>query len=289
MSQFSNDNFDAINYAKYRPKYTKEIYKKVRSYHKGGSDLLIDVGCGPGTATMQMVHEFPKFKKFIGSDLSPKMINGAKKIQSLQNTIPERKLTFVQSSCDDFSFLPSDKKADMITAVECAHWFDFDKFQKAAFEKLNKNGTLAVWCYCNFNIPDYPKIKEICEKYSESDKFLGPFWEQPGHNIGHNYYKDLKFDTKLFEDIDESIYYATDVGKDPNHDKMLMEFDFPVNLIKKQLTTGSAYQDWKLAHSNDVDITEQMMEEILKVYPKLTEDTIIHVVFSTVFKFARRK
>lgn len=288
MSQFSNANFDAINYAKYRPKYTNEIYDKIRNYHKGGNGLLIDVGCGPGTATIQMVDKFSNFSEFIGTDLSQKMIGGAV-VEQKKYEIPESKLKFCCSPCDDFQFLPNGKKADMITAVECAHWFDFEKFQKAAYEKLNENGTLAVWCYCKAEFPQYPKVNEIIREFRESDEYLGPYMEQPGHGIINDYYRSLKFNPSLFKDIDESIFFAKDAGKDSAHDKMLMQLTVPLKVLKYRVTTSSAYQGWKAANPNSTDLSDIAIKKIIEAYPELTEDSIVNVTMSTVFKFARKR
>lgn len=287
MSQFSASDFNVNDYAKYRPKYTDEIYEKVKSYHKGDTELLIDVGCGPGTATFQMIDEFSKFKQIIGTDISATMLQGAKKQQELSK-IPKTKLDFVQSPCNDFSFLPKGRKADMITAVECVHWFDFDKFQKVAYEHLNYNGTVAIWCYCNMGTPKYPHIADIGAKFRDSDKYLGPYWEQPGRTIFNEYFKAVKFDPKLFTDIEDVVYYSKNVGKDPAYDKMLLKMELPLKVMKHQLSTTSAYSTWKKNHPNDVDITDQMVEEVLRVYPELTEDSIIEVYLSTIFKFARK-
>lgn len=292
MSAFSASNFDADAYAKHRPKYTKAIYDRVKNYHQAGSNLLVDVGCGPGTATFQMVEQFSEFKHFRGTDVSPLMIEAAKKEQKKFN-VPAEKLEFVNVSSDKFDFLgeqDSDKgKVDLITAVECAHWFDFEKFQKSAYKNLSNNGTLAIWGYCRPSTPDYPKIATIRYKYRVDDDKLGPYWEQPGTNIIQNYYKPMIFDNTLFKDVHESVYYSQNFGQNAEDDKMMLQLEMPLKQFRDHIRTASAYQSWRKEHPTEKDMADIYMEEVLKEYPELTEDTIIKVVISTFFKFARKR
>ncbi|CCH61921.1 hypothetical protein TBLA_0F03870 [Henningerozyma blattae CBS 6284] len=290
MSSFSKKTFNAQNYDKFRPKYTADIYNKIKQYHKGGKNLLIDVGCGPGTATFQMIDYLSDFKSFKGTDISDRMI-GAATLKKVELNIPDEKLAFFQSSCDDFSFLKEFKdnqKADMITAVECVHWFDFQKFQEAAAKNLSKNGTLAIWGYREFFVPEYPEISTVVRSFLDDDNVLGPYFEQPGHTIMKNLWRDLKFDTKYFKDIDEIIYHSEDFGKNPSNDLYLLQHKAPVKILKHLLTTTSAYQDWKEAHPNDKDLSDVLLEKIYEVYPELNENTILDVKLSTIFKFARK-
>lgn len=70
----------ASSYAAHRTSYTPSLYSEILKYHSGTNsnaefDVLLDVGCGPGTATRDLAMYF---NHAIGIDPSPEMIARAK-------------------------------------------------------------------------------------------------------------------------------------------------------------------------------------------------------------------
>ena len=93
----------------------------------------------------------------------------------------------------------------MITAVECAHWFAFDKFQDQCFQHLTPGGTLAIWGYADSIFLDYPEFDQAILDQAYGEDQLGPYWEQPGRSILHSSLKDFHLKEEWFGDIEESV------------------------------------------------------------------------------------
>ncbi|CDH13265.1 uncharacterized protein ZBAI_05051 [Zygosaccharomyces bailii ISA1307] len=151
MSSFGAEDFDAKTYSELRPTYPEKFYKILANYHLGPRGLLVDLGCGPGTATLQMADRL-SFKRVIGTDLSAIMVQKATFCKELTPESYEN-VTFMQSPGESFEFLGIDankQKCDMITAVECVHYFNIEEFEKAIAANLRKDGTIAIWGYGDF-------------------------------------------------------------------------------------------------------------------------------------------
>ncbi|KOH00121.1 trans-aconitate 3-methyltransferase [Saccharomyces eubayanus] len=298
MSTFSASDFNSKRYSSSRPSYPSEFYKIVDEYHEGDRKLLVDVGCGPGTATLQMVEELKPFNRIIGSDLSATMIKTANAIRE-DNPNIYKNVSFEISPSDSFEFLGTDsadkQKIDMITAVECAHWFDFDKFQRSVHANLREDGTIAIWGYADPIFPDYPEFDDLMDDVPYGKETLGPYWEQPGRSRLRNMLKDFTLDPKLFRHIQVSYFYATDMR---DLEKFRQHKEKPL-LIRKQITllefaeyvrTWSAYHQWKQDPKNEgkQDIADWFIEESLRRRPELTANTKIEVVWNTFYKLGKR-
>ncbi|CAI4038644.1 hypothetical protein SMKI_05G2590 [Saccharomyces mikatae IFO 1815] len=298
MSTFSASDFNSKRYSSSRPSYPSEFYKIIDEYHKGERNLLVDVGCGPGTATLQMVKELKPFDQIIGSDLSATMIKTA---EIIKNGSPDtyKNVSFRVSPSDNFEFLGSglvDKqKVDMITAVECAHWFDFDKFLQSVYANLRKDGTIAIWGYADPVFPEYPEFDELMIEVPYGKDALGPYWEQPGRARLRTMLKNSNLDPVRFHDIQVSYFNAKDVR---NKERLHQNTEKPL-FIRKQITlvefaeyirTWSAYHQWKQDPKNrdKKDIADWFIEESLRRRPELTANTKVEVVWNTFYKFGRR-
>lgn len=298
MSTFSASAFNSERYSSSRPSYPSDFYKMIDEYHDGERKLLVDVGCGPGTATLQMAQELKPFEQIIGSDLSATMIKTAEVIKE-GSPDTYKNVSFKISSSDDFKFLGADsvdkQKIDMITAVECAHWFDFEKFQRSAYANLRKDGTIAIWGYADPIFPDYPEFDDLMIEVPYGKQGLGPYWEQPGRSRLRNMLKDSHLDPELFHDIQVSYFGAEDV-----RDKVkLHQHTKKPLLIRKQVTlmefadyvrTWSAYHQWKQDPKNKdkEDVADWFIKESLRRRPELSTNTKIEVVWNTFYKLGKR-
>ena len=90
-----------------------------------------------------------------------------KEAQAQAETLDEaaQKLTFVVGGAEDLtaSGLPAGS-VDLITAAQCAHWFDLPKFYEEAKAALTENGAIALWCYTRPQIVDCPEAEAAFEK-----------------------------------------------------------------------------------------------------------------------------
>ncbi|EJS43945.1 tmt1p [Saccharomyces arboricola H-6] len=298
MSAFSASDFNSKRYSASRPSYPSEFYTIIDEYHDGKRELLVDVGCGPGTATLQMAKELKPFDQIIGSDLSATMIETAKAIRQESPSV-YKNVSFEISPSDDFDFLGADsvdkQKVDMITAVECAHWFDFDKFQCSVYANLRKDGTIAIWGYADPIFPNYPEFDELMIEVPYGKETLGPYWEQPGRSRLRNMLKDATLDPERFHHIQVSYFHAKDIR---DAAKLHQYTEKPL-LIRKEITlvefaqyvrTWSAYHQWKQDPKNKdkQDVADWFVEESLKKRPELSVTTKIEVVWNTFYKLGKR-
>lgn len=296
MSQFSAKDFDAKAYFSNRPIYPDSFYDLIDKYHKGPRKIAVDVGCGPGVATFQLAARLNSFDKIIGTDISNTMVERARR---LKREDPDKfsRVSFEVSPADKFEFSPTNrvgiKSVDMITAVECAHWFDFDRFQKAAASNLRKGGTLAIWGYSDAFFPEYPKIDALIMEltYDENDG-CGKYWDQPGRNILRDMYRGLHLDTKLFTDIDEQ-YYTADEIRSKEHVNgepvpFFMSTFVTLGQYQEFVKTWSGYHTWRQSNPNaKKDITDVFVDRALECYPELSKSSRIQVCWRTFYKFAR--
>jgi SAM-dependent methyltransferase len=82
------------------------------------------------------------------------------------------RIRFVQGGAEDLSpagVAPS--SVDLITAAQCAHWFDLPIFYEQAKTYLRPNGTLALWCYTRPTIANCPEMEEALRKVSTPLKY----------------------------------------------------------------------------------------------------------------------
>ncbi|QHS72960.1 trans-aconitate 3-methyltransferase [Saccharomyces paradoxus] len=298
MSTFSASDFNSKRYSSSRPSYPSDFYKIIDAYHDGERKLLVDVGCGPGTATLQMAKELKLFDRIIGSDLSATMIKTAEAIKE-GSSDTYKNVSFKISSSDNFEFLGADlvdkQTVDMITAVECAHWFDFERFQQSVYANLRKDGTIAIWGYADPIFPDYPEFDDLMIEVPYGKETLGPYWEQPGRSRLRNMLRDSHLDPARFHDIQVSYFCAEDVRDEV---KLRQHTEKPL-LIRKQVTlvefaeyvkTWSAYHQWKQDPKNKdkEDVADWFIKESLRRRPELTANTKIEVVWNTFYKLGKR-
>lgn len=107
-------------YAKHRMTYSQALYQDIISHHTstgGKRDTVLDLGCGPGTATFALARFFDNA---IGLDPSTGMVTTARSL--LVTEAPRSNVKFEVSTAEDIdpSLIP-DSSVDLITAATCAH------------------------------------------------------------------------------------------------------------------------------------------------------------------------
>lgn len=294
MSAFSERDFDAEHYDRCRPTYPDGFYRILDGYHQGKRQLLVDVGCGPGTATLQMTKQLKGFEEIIGTDISSTMVRRA---QNSRSSLENAQVSFVVAPCDDFAFLGhhrANKQAiDMITAVECVHWFDYHNFQASIAKNLRSGGTIAIWGYADAIFLDYPDLDGILNDLAYGEDQLGPYWEQPGRQklrsrLASWGYSQDKFTNILEVDLEASSLRTVSAE----------DIQPPPLVIVKQMTladyvayvkTWSSYHVWHKKYSGlKPDFTDELVERVHKLHPELTSSSKITVAWNTFYKFARR-
>lgn len=147
MSILTKTALKAASYPKFRPAPPPELIKKIIGYLNERLstpfDTAVDVGCGNGKSTEALS---PYFKNVIGFESSSLKDIYAQKAGGLYNII------YRQGTAEGIGCL--DDSVQLVTAAQCAHWFNLKKFYSEVERVLAPGGVLAIYGY---SLP-------VCEK-----------------------------------------------------------------------------------------------------------------------------
>ena len=92
-------------YAAGRGSYHEHLFNIIFDHHRstgGATQVLLDVGCGPGNSTRPLAK---KFSSAFGIDASPEMINTAKKLsaESPEETAGGKSITSCVGGAEDMN------------------------------------------------------------------------------------------------------------------------------------------------------------------------------------------
>lgn len=290
MSEFSDKKFNASGYSKSRPSYNDEFYSQLGKYIKDknwNQARLLDVGCGPGTATLQLQNYFKEtFKGYVGIDISPVMVEKARNLS--------KSINFELSGYDDYK---PKSKFQLITAAQCAHWFDSKTFQdKLINDYLAEDGVVALWGYCDPVIKEYPKMNKIYNDVCYSDEWMGPYWQQPGRNRLRNFLKDFEFDSDRFYDIKDVRFDTAKnmeqlTSKNSAYKPLIVSNVWTLQQYYDYMQTFSSLHSWRkdIQNKNKSDPCDYFISQLKVVYPNVTMHTKLTVYWNTFYKFAKLK
>lgn len=283
MAAYSENKFDSFYYGDNRPGYPETLYDAFFEYHKGSSELVLDVGCGTGIATFPLLKYF---KTVIGTDPSAKMLEAAK---SIKDTLEEGKnhIDFKISAAEEITKLGV--KADAIVAAECIHWLDREKFFEEAYHVLKPNGTLTIWCYVEPYFMDFPNANAIYEKYVyDDDRYMGACWQQPHKNVLRFFGKDIIIPSDKFCDVERFDYKPWENGQKTAY--YLADDKYTMRAFRNQLYSWSAYFSWQQKYGKETgqNIADMFVDE-LKDKMGWTDETEVKVEWGTFYLFARKK
>ncbi|KAN0062107.1 trans-aconitate methyltransferase 1 [Thecaphora frezii] len=213
MSTFSKPTFDAASYLAFRPTYPSWTYHKLLTYHfgrlpspshplpspkvGGKPTLALDLGCGPGISTLQLL---PFFDRVVGIDPSKNMVDAAVTPHSpgLPEALRPRadqggrgklgELRYRMARAEELEWVEA-QSVDLVTAGQAAHWFDYDRLWPALARILRPGGSVVFWGYPDMFFPDYPSTRRLVMEWAVStspvakEEGIGPYWEQPGRSI----------------------------------------------------------------------------------------------------------
>ena len=157
MSFKDHFSAQAADYAKFRPRYPREMFEYLRTMAPGRK-LAWDCATGNGQAA---VHLAEVFDRVIATDASEKQISNATPHEHVQYRVAPAENSGIQSAT-----------ADLIMVAQALHWFDLPRFYEEARRALKSDGVLAASAYNLLHIE--PAIDAAVNRYYY--EVVGPFW-----------------------------------------------------------------------------------------------------------------
>lgn len=281
---------DAAKYAAHRFPYPQQLIDLIIKAHteSGGlTDLVLDVGCGPGIASRQVA---PHFQHAIGADPGSSMIENARSKPS--TTASGEPITFEVCGAEDLDRIAKPESVDLITAATSAHWFDLPKFYLAADRVLKPGGSIILWTSGRsyFDPVITPNFAEVYKRQMEWEKEVIIPFELPGNKHARELYANLPMPWTIeaedattknaLAEYDEGSSSRTtfnDEGiKDARFESGYLQYiTGPLPRLKMMMSTASPITRWREAHKEKLEkgeiedcvdyafrISKEAMEEV---------------------------
>jgi SAM-dependent methyltransferase len=311
MAAFSAATFSSARYATFRPTYPATLFTQhLLPYHQGPRNLLLDLGCGPGTVSRPLSAHF---QRTIGTDPSENMLTTARELT------PAAEYPFVtyrQANAEKLDFL-KDGEVDLAVAAQAAHWFDHPAWWKEMARVVRKGGTVAVIGYKDFLIPKYPRASRVLREYTYGKDKLGPYWSQPGRSYVENRLRVIRPPEKEWEEVRRWEYeppweapageeedkvrkeVEEDDGKEGfgmlvNRGEGLMRKTLGIYELEMYIRTWSCTHAWKekfpeikrRAEGGEGDVVDEMMEKMREAEGWGAEDRAVEIAWGHGIIFA---
>jgi SAM-dependent methyltransferase len=260
------------NYAQNRRDYHPDFYQTIIDYHTSGGgqfDTLLDVGCGPGTATRALGS---LFTHAIGIDPSEGMISTARKLGGV--TATSDPIRFEVSTAEDLGSQLStpihNGSVDLITAATAAHWFDMPAFWRRAAQVLKPGGSVAIWTSASISVsPSTPNSAGVQAAIHKLAKSLEEYIVL-GNRLNHELYVNLPLpwtSPSPVPEFDEASFvrkeWGTGPGSEPGDRFYFNQQPANLDMLENMLGTASPVTRWREAHPEDVG-TERDVVRILR-------------------------
>jgi SAM-dependent methyltransferase len=273
---FSNYNKEQGKaYAEIRRDYHPNVYNAIITQHTstGGKLItLVDIGCGPGLATLALA---PRFTHAIGLDPSAGMIAIARSQLEGQDPPSPSNIRFEISTAEELgsNLIPpvADSSVDLITASNAAHWFNMSGFWPSAARILKPGGSVAMWTSgairAHPSMPNAPGIQAAMDAHQA--KYLDEY-RNAGNQLAGNAYRNLPLPwtlEKVVPEFDEGTFFRKDW--DVGEEFFIGAPEVGFGTFEKMMATSSAVTRWREAHPDAVGeedvvrILRREMERIL--------------------------
>lgn len=284
---------DAQKYTAYRATHNPRLVETVVRIHAetgGQMARILDVGCGPATATRQVASYF---KHAVGVDASPAMIEQAQQIPC--STATGEQTQFQTSNAEEFDQLFEPGSIDLIIVAAAAHWFDMPRFYAAAAKVLKPSGSIAIWASSLWWVDPTttPNAEAIMGKWNEFYENVMRPYEAPGNLLARGLYKDLLLPWTIGPDSvspetakslasydrDTSVRKEWNADGKPDPDPMLAEtkgfmkhLKLTLDQAAKYMGTASPITRWREAHKEQLESGE--VEDCIDRLFRLTKEEL---------------
>jgi len=147
----------ASDYAKFRPRYPRELFEYLGSVAPSRR-MAWDCATGNGQAAVELAE---LFNRVIATDASQKQIANAQPHERVEYRVEAAEASGIESG-----------SVDLIMVAQALHWFDRRRFYEEVGRVLKDNGVLAASAYNLLTIE--PAIDEVVNRYYF--EVVGPFW-----------------------------------------------------------------------------------------------------------------
>jgi ubiquinone/menaquinone biosynthesis C-methylase UbiE len=141
----------------------------IRNLQIPENPTVLDVGCGTGILTFELVKKVQGKGKFYGIDISPKMIHSAK---ARAESLGHANVEFRKADAEQLDFLES--SFDLVISNQAFHWFpDKEKALKEMFRVLKHGGRVALtfqgWLAFKEMTKAYDRVRNSHPEYGMPD------------------------------------------------------------------------------------------------------------------------
>lgn len=235
-------------YLKFKNQRTQPAIDLAKRIQIPDPQHILDIGCGPGNSTNVLKNAFPN-AHILGIDNSENMIRKAKAAY----TGMEFKLMSVDDICK------GNNTYDVIFSNACLQWVPNHKeVIPMLFDKLNKNGILAVQVPINSQEPLFQVISETVKEEKWDFSSLA---QEPNTALSGAEYFDILSDITDQFDIWETVYYHN-----------MPSIDAMIEWVK-----GSRLLPYiqALNENKAQELVEEISEKALNIYKKQKDGAII--------------
>ena len=259
---------ESARYAALRQNYHPSVYAAILTHHKstgGQLNHVLDVGCGPGLATVILAENFAHAT---GIDASESMIATARSLGPRTST--GELVGFEVSSAEAMEGV-ADESVDLICAANAAHWFDMAAFWPRAARVLRPGGSVAVWTSgeiaAHRDTPNSEAVNEAFRRFKEEG--LRGFFER-GNLLVEGGYRDLGMPWDIepagVEGFERASLWRREWDADSEQFMMGSEVPFTVEVFERMWATSSPVTRWRKAHpgaeGTEGDIVRVLRREI---------------------------
>ncbi|KAH9456315.1 hypothetical protein Pst134EB_012518 [Puccinia striiformis f. sp. tritici] len=265
---FSTPAYSVQNYASYRPSYPPELYQAIMDYHQASGELAIDLGCGTGIVSAELVRR-GYFNRVVGVDPSKPMLDHAKK------TITNAE--FVHGRAESLPWI-TNGSVDLLVAGTAAHWFD-PTWWKEAGRILKPQGTLAVFVYGGlWPDPGHPCAQELRATMFSFAEELG--FSSEGNRICHHMYDELPL-PDMSDKGNLGDFERIDWNRNGLGDQLVMADRIKLHAWRERARTYGPAHRWQI--DNPTKVGDKLLDPVEKTLTALksileTEDDELEIV-----------
>jgi SAM-dependent methyltransferase len=147
----------AADYAKFRPRYPRELFEYLSSVAPSRA-LAWDCATGNGQAAVELAEVFDRV---IATDASEEQIANAQSHKIVEYRVAPAENNGIES-----------ETLDLVMVAQALHWFDLGRFYGEVRRVLKNNGVFAASAYNLLHVE--PAIDEVVNRYYY--EVVGPFW-----------------------------------------------------------------------------------------------------------------